>query len=75
MKYRFSITERLRHFLYCLLRAVVIWWKAEMLDYPYWRVIYKDGKKTRLLYWREANGLKKVFNGRSWIDYKGIIKK
>jgi len=62
-------TTQNKAFLYCLLAAVATWWKATMLDYPYWRVTYKDGKRTRLLYWREANGLKDVFNGKLWIDY------
>lgn len=69
MKQLLTIFRKTRHFLYCLLAAVVTWWKATMLDYPYWRVTYKDGKRTRLLYWREAKGLKEVFNGKLWIDY------
>ena len=51
-----------------------IWWKATWLDYPYWRIIYKDGKRTRLLYWKEANGLAQVFNGKLIIDYYGVIQ-
>ncbi len=52
-----------------MLAAVVCWWKAQMLDYPYWRVQYKDGTRTRLLYYPEAKGLADVFNGRLYIDY------
>lgn len=51
------------------MKNLLIWYKAVWLDYPYWRVIYKDGQRTRLLYWREANGLKEVFNGKLIIDY------
>ena len=52
-----------------LLRIIIISWKASVWDYPYWRVTYKDGKRTRLLYYREAIGLKDVFDGRMWIDF------
>jgi len=51
------------------MRKLKIWFKAVWLDYPYWRVTYKDGKRTRLLHWIEANGLAETFNGKSWIDY------
>jgi hypothetical protein len=61
--------------LHRLLSRIVIWWKANMLDYPYWRVTYKDGKQTSLLYWREASNLKDVFNGKLWIDYKYLISR
>jgi hypothetical protein len=69
MKHLLTILRKIRHFLYCLLAEVVTWWKAVMLDYPYWRVTYNDGNRTRLLYRREAKGLKEVFNGKLWIDY------
>jgi hypothetical protein len=52
-----------------LLKCIKVWWRANMSDYPYWRVTYKDGKRTHLLYWHEANGLKNVFNGKMSIDY------
>lgn len=52
-----------------IIKIITIWWKTTMLDYPYWRVIYKDGKRTRLLYWCEAKGLAKTFNGKLRIDY------
>jgi hypothetical protein len=48
---------------------IIIWFRANFQDHPYWRVIYKDGKRTHLLYWREANGLKETFNGKLIIDY------
>jgi len=49
---------------------MITWWKATMLDYPYWRVTYKNGIRTRLLHRSEAKGLSEVFNGKLWIDYK-----
>lgn len=49
-----------------------IWFRANFLDYRYWRVTYKDGKETRLLYYAEAKGLKDVFGGKLWIDYKTL---
>lgn len=66
---RFDCDETFRELVDSLLSKIVIWWKATVLDYPYWRVTYKDGKRTHLLYWREAKGLKDVFNGKLWIDY------
>ena len=57
---------------------LLIWWRANFQDWPYWRVTYKDGVRTRLLFWREANGCKETFNGKLWIDYKAaaeIIKR
>jgi hypothetical protein len=53
-----------------MIKKLVRWYKANLRDYPYWRVIYKDGRRTRLLYWREANGLAKVFEGKLVIDYE-----
>jgi hypothetical protein len=50
-------------------KRIIIWFRAQFCDYPYWRVTYKDGRKTHRLYWREANGLKEVFGGKLWIDY------
>jgi hypothetical protein len=46
------------------MRNFRIWYRAHFLDYPYWRVTYKDGKGTWLLYWRETNGLAEVFGGK-----------
>lgn len=40
-----------------------------MCDYPFFRVIYKDGKRTYPLYQSEASGLRDVFNGKMIIDY------
>jgi hypothetical protein len=45
------------------------WLSAYVWDYPYWRVTYQDGKKTRLLYYLEAKSLADVWNGKLWIDY------
>ena len=55
------------------MKAIIIWYRAVLLDYPYWRVIYKDGVRTRLLYRAEAHGLSKVFNGKLIIDYTTLI--
>lgn len=55
-----------------MIRILIIWWRANVLDYPYWRVAYKNGEKTRLLHWREAKGLKDVFNGKLYIDYNAV---
>ena len=46
-----------------------VWWMANILNYPFWRVSYRDGKLSRLLYYKEAKGLTDVFNGILWIDY------
>lgn len=46
------------------------WWRAHFLDYPYWRVTYPDGTRTRLFAFREANSLQKVIGGKVWIDYE-----
>jgi len=55
---------------YTMLAAVRTWFRANFQDYPYWRVTYKDGKRTRLLYWGEAHSLKQVFGGKLCIDYE-----
>lgn len=46
-----------------------IWYRAEFDDWPYYRVIYKDNTRTRPLHWKEAKGLKDVFDGKIKIDY------
>jgi len=46
-----------------------IWWRATVLDYPYWRVSYKDGSRTRLLQHAEAKGCADVYGGKLFIDY------
>lgn len=51
------------------MRKLKVWFRANFKDYPYWRVRYKDGRITRLLYHREAYGLAKVFKGKIKIDY------
>ena len=52
-----------------MFRKILIWYKAAVLDYPYYRVVYVDGKRTRLLHYLEASGLARTFNGRLIIDY------
>ena len=52
-----------------MLRKFKIWCRATIGDYPYWRVLYKDGTRTRLLYWAEANGCAETFKGKLIIDY------
>jgi hypothetical protein len=51
------------------LKKFRMWYRATVSDYPYWRVIYPNGDKTYLLYYREARGLADVFNGKLIIDY------
>ncbi len=51
------------------MRNVKIWFRAHFGDWPYWRVLYRNGEKTRLLYYNEAKGLSEVFNGKLYIDY------
>jgi len=53
------------------MEKVIIWFKAHYQNYPFWRVEYKDKKKTCLLYHSEAKSLSEVFNGRLYIDYDG----
>lgn len=45
------------------------YFEAHLLGYPYWRVEYKTGEKTFLLFYSEARGLADTFNGRLFIDY------
>lgn len=51
------------------MRRLRIWFRANFLDYRYWRVQYKDGVKTIKLHYAEAKGLAEVFNGKLYIDY------
>ncbi len=52
------------------MEKIKIWYRANFLDYPYWRVTYyEDMKRTKLLYYGEAQPLSEIFNGRPWIDY------
>jgi hypothetical protein len=50
-------------------RVIKIWYRAVLRDWTYWRVTYKDGRRTRLLSYAEAKSLKDVFGGVLWIDY------
>jgi len=50
-------------------RIIIIWYRAIFLDYWYWRVEYKDGKKTRKLSYGEARSLQQCFSGKIYIDY------
>jgi hypothetical protein len=52
------------------MKKIIVWFRATFQDYPFYRVTYKDGKRTHPLYYREAKGLKDVFNGKLWIDYQ-----
>lgn len=55
-------------------RKLKIFFRAVMFDWPYWRVEYRDGRHTRLLYYRDAQGLADAFDGRLYIDYKVTIR-
>lgn len=57
------------------MKKLRIFIRACFYDYPYWRVLYKDGDKTRLLYHNEAKELKQTFGGRLIIDYKVLNHK
>lgn len=46
------------------------WFIAHLTWYPVWRVTYSDGRRTRLLGYREAKSLKQCFGGKLWIDYE-----
>jgi hypothetical protein len=50
-------------------RKIKIWLRAVILNYPYWRVTYRDGGMTRLLRLGEAASLATIFSGRLWVDY------
>jgi len=52
------------------MKKIKIWLLAWVCNYPFFRVIYKDGKRTRPLYQAEASVLKDVFNGKIIIDYE-----
>jgi len=47
-----------------------IWWMARVKDWPFYRVTYPDGRKTIALHRAEAIGLRDVFGGNMWLDYK-----
>lgn len=49
-------------------------WKWKM-NKPYWRVTYKDGRQTRLLYYKEAKSLAETFDGKYWYDIESEKKK
>lgn len=51
------------------MRHFTIWYKARFLNYPYWRVTYKNGSRTRPLLYAAAKGCADTFGGRLWIDY------
>jgi hypothetical protein len=52
------------------LRNLRILWFAHVLDYPFFRVLYKDGNRTCPLHKAEAVGCKDVFGGKMFIDYE-----
>lgn len=52
------------------MKNLKIWWLAWMCDYPFFRVLYKDGQKTSPLHQAEASGLRDVFKGKMFIDYE-----
>jgi hypothetical protein len=51
------------------MKKIKHWWMATVLNYPLWMVTYKDGRRTTLLYYKEAKGLYLTFGGKLWIDY------
>lgn len=55
-------------------KKIVIWWKAEILDYPYWRVSGLDHEWIGgFTFKRKAKKTAKEKNGKFFIDYAFII--
>ncbi|EJL66296.1 hypothetical protein [Flavobacterium sp. CF136] len=55
-------------------KKIVIWWKAEILDYPYWRVSNQDDEWIGgFTYKINAKRIAKSKNGKFFIDYNFII--
>ena len=52
------------------MKKIKIWWMAWICDYPFFRVIYKDGDRTHTLNKRQAKSLRDVFSGKLIIDYE-----
>lgn len=53
-----------------MIRIIIIWFRAQFLGYPYWRVTYNNVERsTRLLEKHEALVLADIFGGKVWIDY------
>ena len=50
-------------------KYIVIFYRAVFLDYWYWIVRYKDGKKTGLLSYSEAEAIRDIFEGKLYIDF------
>lgn len=62
-------------------KVVKIWWRANFMDYSYWRVTFPPDIKrsgaqfeTRLLGYDEAWNLKEIYGGDLWIDYSVELK-
>ena len=57
-----------------IFKKIVIWWKAQILDYPYWRV---EDKETEWVcdftFKKRAKSIAKESGGRAFIDYNFII--
>lgn len=55
-------------------KKIVIWCKAQILDYPYWRV---EDKETEWVcdftFKKRAKSIAKESGGRAFIDYNFII--
>lgn len=55
-------------------KKIVIWWKAEILDYPYWRVSGLDDEWIGgFTFKRKAKKVAKEKNAKYFIDYNFII--
>ncbi|MHC0442329.1 hypothetical protein [Flavobacterium sp. 3-210] len=55
-------------------KKIVIWFKAEILDYPYWRVSDKDNEWIGCFtFKRKAKKNAKAKNAKYFIDYNFII--
>ncbi len=54
-------------------KHLTIWYRAIFLDYWYWRVKFKDGKKSYLLSYGEAKSIQLFQGGKLYIDYETLI--
>lgn len=53
-----------------MIRIIIIWFRAQFLGYPYWRVHYDNEPRfTSLLEKHDALALADIFGGEAWIDY------
>jgi len=60
--------------LQIMLKLIIIWWKAVILNYPYWRVENKEQEWVGdFTFKKAAKKLAKESGGRAFIDYNFLI--